>query len=173
MAPTADQLVSACTKFLSAVSNNTSPLAHFSTTHPVSIQHCPARCINPHSFLLRGPNAVRSYFDLLATHWTRSKLNIHTVVPHPAQARVIAKGSVVWTWKRSGRSWREDFTCTLVFEDSDPAALRILSFMVITESAPGTCVMHAVDEDVHDTSVVGTHPIGVWICCYLPQLPTD
>jgi hypothetical protein len=79
----------------------------------------------------------------------------------------------VWTWKRSGRSWREDFTCTLVFEDSDPAALRILSFMVITESAPGTCVMHAVDEDVHDTSVVGTHPIGVWICCYLPQLPTD
>jgi hypothetical protein len=163
MAPTSDQLISACTQFLSAVSNNTSPLSllsYFSTTHPITIQHCPALCTNPRSFLLRGPNAVRSYFDILATHWTRSKLTTHTVFPDPAHARVVVKGSVVWTWRRSGRSWQEDFTCTLVFEDSDPEALRILSFMIITESGPGTCIMRAVDEDV-DTTVVSAHAIEV------------
>jgi hypothetical protein len=47
-----------------------------------------------------------------------------------------------------------------VFDDSDP--LRIASFLVFTESKPGTCVMRAVDKDWDS---LGTHddPIEVTV----------
>jgi hypothetical protein len=163
MVPTSEQLIDACNCFFTALSNNTPPLAllhHFSTTHPVSIQHCPARCPHPHASILRGPNAVRSYFDILATHWTRSNLTSHAVSADPMTRRVVVTGSVIWTWKRSGRSWQEDFTCTLAFDDSD--ALKITNFIVLTESGPGTCVLRAIDPDPD----VGAHVIKVAVCFY-------
>ncbi|KAF8238057.1 hypothetical protein L208DRAFT_1430828 [Tricholoma matsutake] len=152
-------LIEACNRFFTALANDTPPLSllhHFSNTHPISIQHCPIHCSHPHASILRGPNAVRSYFDILATHWTRSKLTCHSISPDPKLRRVLVKGSVTWTWKRSGRSWQEDFICTLVFDDSD--ALKITQFSVLTESGPGTCVLRAVD---YDHEVVGTHAIEV------------
>jgi hypothetical protein len=149
MPPISDQqLIDACNRFFSAFSTDTPPLillSYFSTTHPITIQHCPAKCPTPHTSILRGPNAVRSYFDLLATHWTRSNLTSHAVAVDPYSRRVIVKGSVNWTWKKSGRSWQEDFSCTLVFDDSDP--LKIANFVVKTENGAKACVMQAVDVD--------------------------
>lgn len=154
MAPSSEQLIAACNNFFAALSNETPPLAllhHFSTTHPITIQHCPANCPHATSSVVKGPNAVRSYFDLLATHWTRSNLTSHAVSADPITRRVLVKGSVIWTWKRSRRSWKEDFSCTLVFDDSE--ALKISNFTVLTESGPGTCVMRAVDKGTNAASV--------------------
>ncbi|KAJ7696690.1 hypothetical protein B0H17DRAFT_390030 [Mycena rosella] len=115
---------------------------HFSTTNEVAIQHAPALCPHPYTSRVTGLNGVRSYFDLLATHWLRSDMKIHerTVVdPH----RVAVTASVQWTWRLSGRSWREDFLCTLEYDDH----LKIVGMIVETRSAQGTCVMRAVDAD--------------------------
>ena len=149
MPPISDQrLIDACNCFFDAFSSDTPPLTllnFFSTTHPVTIQHYPAKCPVPQTSLLRGPNAVRSYFDLLATHWTRSNITSHAVAVDPLSRRVLVKGSINWTWKKSGRSWQEDFSCTLVFDDSDP--LKIAQFVVKTENGAQACVMRAVDAD--------------------------
>ncbi|RDB14619.1 hypothetical protein Hypma_016446 [Hypsizygus marmoreus] len=144
--PSIEQLIVATHRFFEAFSSATHPLAlltYFSTTNPISIQHYPSTCTHPQSSLLRGPNAIRSYFDLIATHWTRSDLHQKTISADPATGKVVLEGSIVWTWKKSGRRWTEDFTCTLVFDD----LLKIVSFVVKTESPPATCVMRAVDSD--------------------------
>jgi hypothetical protein len=142
--PTQAQLRGACNRFFTALATDASALnllSYFSTTQEVAVQHYPASCPHPHTSLLRGSNAIRSYFDLLATHWTRSNLVQHSVSPDPATRSVVVKASVVWTWKQSGHKWKEEFICTLMFDDS----LQIVSLTVRTESGPGTCVMRAVD----------------------------
>lgn len=117
-------------------------VAHFSSTKEVVIQHAPALCPHPYTSRLTGLNAVRSYFDLLTTHWMRSDTQTHSrTVVGPSQ--VAVNGSVQWTWRSSGRSWREDFLCTLDYDDN----LKVVGMVVETHSAPGTCVMRAVDED--------------------------
>ncbi|KAF5377865.1 hypothetical protein D9615_006746 [Tricholomella constricta] len=147
--PTRGDILAATERFLSAFANNkTHPLTlltYFSTSAPVTIQHYPSTCTHPQSSLLRGPNAIRSYFDLLATHWTRTGLRMHqrTLEVDAAARRVVVQGCVTWTWKRSGRSWVEEFTCTMGFDE----ALKIVSFAVRTESASKTCIMQAKDVD--------------------------
>jgi hypothetical protein len=91
-----------------------------------------------------GLNAVRSYFDLLATHWTRSDMQSQFVSADLDARRITFTGSVTWTWKKSGRSWREDFSCTVAFDE----ALKITHFGVRTESDTKTCIMRAVDESI-------------------------
>ena len=142
-----DQLISATNAFLQALATNTCSLTlltHFSTTHLVIIQHAPASCPRPQTSRLSGLNAVRSYFDLLATNWTRSKMAIRTKPRADAKAhRVVVGASVTWMWRRSGHEWDEDFTCTLEFDEN----YKISSFIVRTDSAPETCVMRAVDSE--------------------------
>jgi len=145
--PTREQLLAATDRYLAAFANNkTHPLtllSYFSTTSPISIQHCPATCPHPQSSLLRGPNAIRSYFDLLATHWTRTCVHHSTLQADASTRTIVFEGSVTWTWKKSGRSWVEEFTCTLTFDD----LFKIVSFAVRTDSAVKTCVMRAKDVD--------------------------
>jgi hypothetical protein len=119
-------------------------LHYFSTTSPAAIQHTPLECPHPYASKLSGSNAIRSYFDLLATHWTRSGAHIRDELEVDASnRRVVIPASVTWTWKKSGRQWREDFTWTLDYDES----LKISSFVIRTMSGPGTCVMRAVDVD--------------------------
>lgn len=132
--------------FFTALAANRPPLkllAYFSTTSPVSIQHAPRTCPHPSSSRLHGLNAVRSYFDLLATHWERIALTRHSSSVSAASRSVTISATVTWRWKKSGRSWNEDFTCTLEFDDH----FKISHFFVTTESNPSTCVMRAVDAD--------------------------
>lgn len=91
-----------------------------------------------------GSNAIRSYFDLLATHWTRSNARIRatTQIDEPNR-RVVVSASVDWAWRKSGRKWTEDFTWTLDFDEN----LEIISFIIRTVSGPGTCIMRAIDID--------------------------
>ncbi|KAJ6583906.1 hypothetical protein DFH09DRAFT_263422 [Mycena vulgaris] len=145
MSPSNQQLLFAAEVLFLDLSANTACdilLSHFSSTKDVVIQHAPALCPHPYTSRLTGLNAVRSYFDLLATHWLRSNTKIHaqTVVdPY----RVAVNASVQWTWRSSGRSWREDFLCTLDYDDH----LKIIGMIVETNSPPGTCIMRAVDAD--------------------------
>lgn len=146
-APTREQLLAVANRYLAAFANNkTHPLlmlTFFSTTSPVSIQHYPSNSPYPQASILRGPNAVRSYFDLIATHWTRSPVSRRTIDVDPYKRTVVFEGSVTWKWKKSGRSWVEDFTCTLAFDD----LLKIVSYVVRTDSTPQTCLMRAKDVD--------------------------
>ncbi|GLB38733.1 hypothetical protein LshimejAT787_0505980 [Lyophyllum shimeji] len=145
--PTRERLLAATDRYLAAFADNkTHPLtllSYFSTTSPISIQHYPDACSHPQSSLLRGPNAIRSYYDLLATHFTRTCGHRHTLQVDACTRTVIFEGSVTWTWKRSGRSWVEEFTCTLVFDE----LLKIVSVAVRTDSAVKTCVLRAKDVD--------------------------
>ncbi|KAH6912967.1 hypothetical protein BKA70DRAFT_1265645 [Coprinopsis sp. MPI-PUGE-AT-0042] len=145
MAVLEEQLMSATDAFLNALAANTAPLGlltHFSTTHPVTLQHAPAQCPNAQSARFTGLNAVRSYFDLLTTNWTRTAVRVRSRPQlFGERRRAVIDASVTWVWRQSGRRWTEDFTCTLDFDD----ALKIVSFLVATESGPGTCVMTAKD----------------------------
>ncbi|KAF8654681.1 hypothetical protein AX16_003471 [Volvariella volvacea WC 439] len=141
---TSNQLIQSTHNFFNALANNTPPielLSHFSTTRPVTIQHAPASCPHPHTSRLTGLNAIRSYFDLLATHWVRTDTRVHSVHIDPSSRKSIISASVTWMWKKSRRSWTEDFTCTLEYDEN----YKIVSFLVCTNSGPGTCVMRAVD----------------------------
>ncbi|KAL0946787.1 hypothetical protein HGRIS_012960 [Hohenbuehelia grisea] len=113
-------------------------LSYFSTSEHVVFEHAPRQARRSP---LYGLNAVRSYFDLLATHWTRYDGVRHRTDVYEGANRVVIFASVHWQWRTSGRSWREDFTCTLEFDDH----LKIKTFVILTESSPQTCVMHAVD----------------------------
>ncbi|TFK71272.1 hypothetical protein BDN72DRAFT_469281 [Pluteus cervinus] len=143
---TTQQLLSSTNSFFNALSNNTSPitlLSYFSTTRLVSLQHAPATCPHPHTSRLTGLNAIRSYFDLLATHWTRTDMRIHSAQVDSSAKQVVVAASVTWMWKKSRKSFTEDFTCTLQFDDNQ----KIVDFLVCTNSGPGTCVMRAVDAE--------------------------
>jgi len=148
-----EQKLRVCSEaFFDAFAANTPPikmLQHFSTTSPTFVQHTPVECPHPLSSRVAGINAVRSYFDLLATHWTRSGASIRDELEVDAvNRRVTIPASVTWKWRQSGRAWREDFTWTLGFDES----FKISSFIVRTMSGGGTCVMRAVDSA--DTEVM-------------------
>ncbi|KAJ3555813.1 hypothetical protein NP233_g12118 [Leucocoprinus birnbaumii] len=140
-------LLATTDSFFKAFSANQPPLkllSFFSTTHPVSIQHAPRTCPNPHTSRLHGLNAIRSYFDLLATHFERTSITQHSQNVLGARERTVTtSASVTWRWKKSGRSWNEDFTCTLEFDEHS----KICNFVVVTESSPSTCVMRAIDTE--------------------------
>lgn len=137
---TSDQLRAVADAFFAdlKVSPSKVVLRHFSTTEVVVFDHSPRFSYNSTLF---GLNAVRSYLDLLATHWTCHDLRKHQMDVSLDARRVVAKASVIWKWKKSGRSWQEDFTCTLDFDET----MKIKSFVIKTDSAPETCVMRAVD----------------------------
>ncbi|KAJ7490556.1 hypothetical protein FB451DRAFT_621919 [Mycena latifolia] len=145
MSPSTQQLLFAAeVLFLDLGASTPSDIlvTHFSSTNDVVIQHAPALCPHPHTSRVTGLNAVRSYFDLLATHWMRSNSEVHAKTVVDAY-RVAVTASVQWTWRLSGRSWREEFLCTLEYDDH----LKIVAMIVETNSPPGTCVMRAVDAD--------------------------
>ena len=141
MSPTGPQLLAATHAFLADIAAETSSvclLSHFSTTQQVSFNHSPEE---NGTNSLTGLNAVRSYFDLLATHWTRHDVKEHHIAVYPEFQRVILKASVRWVWKASGRGWREEFTCTIDYDDH----VKVKRLAVRTDSPPSTCVMRAVD----------------------------
>ncbi|KAH0578036.1 hypothetical protein H2248_005592 [Termitomyces sp. 'cryptogamus'] len=137
--PTREQLLAVTNRYLTAFAND--------KTHPLYFTIHPAPHIPKH-LILRGPNAVRSYFDLIATHWTRSPVSHRIIDADPFTRTVIFEGSITWKWKKSGRSWIEDFTCTLAFDE----LLKIVSYVVRTDSASKTCLMRA--KDVDDSSLM-------------------
>jgi len=141
---TRNQLLFAADSLFADLASNTPPLLllyHFSTTHPVVIQHAPAACPHAKASRLTGLNAVRSYFDLLATNYTRDDIQKHAVHANVDTRQVVVTASVRWMWKASRRTWREEFTCTLGYDEY----LKVISFEVATQSSPATCVMRAVD----------------------------
>ena len=143
-------LLDAASSFFNDFSQTATPatlLLHFSTTQPIAIQHAPALSQNGHNSPLLGPNAVRSYFDLLATHWTRAPVAVNHTEADLVTNTVTADASITWTWRRSRRRWREDFICVLTYDDS----LKITSLNLQTVSDPETCLMNAVD--MHTTTV--------------------
>ncbi|KAJ7643693.1 hypothetical protein FB45DRAFT_895774 [Roridomyces roridus] len=130
-------------------------ISHFSSDESVVLQHAPARCPHRSTSLMTGPNAVRSYLDLLATYWYRSDSQIHERKVVGAN-RVEVSASVRWTWRSSGRSWVEDFVCLLDYDEH----LKVVGMTVDTKSAPGTCIMRAVD---------AAEPI-LWTLSDLPEI---
>lgn len=60
---------------------------------------------------------------------------------YSAESKVVMKANVRWTWRVSKRSWREEFTCTLHFDENK----KIKSFVIKTDPPKASCVMHAVD----------------------------
>ena len=137
-----EELRCAAEAFFADVAANTPArhiLSHFSTTAPIAFAHAPAHL--QHTFPIAGLNAVRSYFDLIATHFTRKAMTKHEQHIDPEHARVVVRASIQWQWKRSGRSWTEDFILTLDYDDN----LKVTSFVISTESDDSTCVMWAVD----------------------------
>jgi hypothetical protein len=135
-------LMFAANNLFAAIASHTPPvrlLSHFSRTEPVVIDHTPIH--SPHAYPATGLNAIRSYFDLLSTHWICESIQRHDMHVRPEVLQVVAKASIIWTWRHSGRSWKEDFTCTLDYDDQ----LKVKHFLVRTTSPPGTCVMMAVD----------------------------
>lgn len=58
------------------------------------------------------------------------------------EGRAEVKASVQWTWRASHRSWRELFSCTLIFDESR----KVKAYIMQTDSPKSTCVMHAVDK---------------------------
>lgn len=147
ISPTREQLVVATNDLLAAIVSHTPPLrllSHFSRTELVVIDHTPIN--SPHAYPATGLNAVRSYFDLLSTHWICESFERHEMHVFPEAQQVVAKASVVWAWRHSGKSWREDFTCTFDFDDQ----LKVKRFVIRTTSSPRTCVMMANDSYVED-----------------------
>jgi len=131
--------------FFKDFANNVSPLlmlVHFSNTSPVVLQHGPKTCPYPFRWRVAGLNAVRSYFDLIATTWSRSGVKICEPPKIDANSRhAIVELSADWTWRKSGRTWTEDFTWDLEFDEG----MKITNFVVRTTSDPATCLMRAVD----------------------------
>ncbi|KAJ7069322.1 hypothetical protein C8F01DRAFT_1015128 [Mycena amicta] len=148
MGPTQKQLLFAADALFLDLAANASTkiiLSHFSSTHELTIQHAPASCPHPEGSRLTGLNAVRSYFDLVATHWERADMAVESqsVLAHPERT-VAVRGSVRWIWRLSRHEWVEKFVCLLEYDDN----LKVAGMMVQTTSAPGTCVMRAVDLDL-------------------------
>jgi hypothetical protein len=113
-------------------------LSHFSTTQNVTLQHDYVYSAAPCQFV--GLHAVRSYFDLLSLHWERDNMH-HTCDVRADKQQVVVKASVQWTWRVSRKSWREDFTCTLDFDEM----LKVKGFLVSSNPPEECCVMRAVD----------------------------
>jgi hypothetical protein len=117
MDPTSDQLQAAGDKLFADIAASTSPLlllSHFSDTEIVVIDHAH---IDAHPAPNVGLNAVRSYFDILTTHWSRSNLERHETFIRPESHQVICRASVWWTWRSSGRKFKEEFTVTVDWDD--------------------------------------------------------
>ena len=114
---------------------------YFSTTVPAFIEHAPSSCRHPPSRLI-GPNALRSYFDLLSMNFKRPDvITRSTPAVDGVARRVVIVTSIEWTWKMSGRKWTEDSTWIIDFDES----FKIRGFTVKTMSDPKTCVLQAVD----------------------------
>ncbi|TRM60601.1 hypothetical protein BD626DRAFT_127019 [Schizophyllum amplum] len=120
-------------------------VAHFSTLHEPQIQHAPAACPLAQRGLsrLRGLNAVRSYFDLLATHFERAGVaEVRRMWADPTRRAATAQVETKWRWRASGRKFEEELDMELVFDEQ----MKIVSFVVATTG--GTCMMNAVDVEV-------------------------
>ncbi|KAJ7019425.1 hypothetical protein C8F04DRAFT_334476 [Mycena alexandri] len=157
MPPSRQQLLFAAeVLFLDLASDASSNILvrHFSSTEEVVLQHAPALCQHPHTSRVTGMNAVRSYFDLLATHWLRSETKLHSQRVVEGCSKVTVTASVKWTWRLSGRSWREDFSCTLEYDDH----LKVVQMIIETNSPQGTCVMRAIDADPLTSGELPTSP---------------
>jgi len=114
-------------------------LSHFSSTHNVTLQHDYIHNTVTYSFA--GLHAVRSYFDLLSLHWMRDDMRFHDCHVYADKSQVVVKASVQWTWRVSKRSWRENFTCTLDFDER----LKVKRFIVVSNPPEESCVMLAID----------------------------
>jgi len=124
---------------IAAQKPSASLLSHFSTAQIVTLQHDYIHSTTPHLFV--GLHAVRSYFDLLALHWTRDDIRFYKFDVHPDKLQVVITASVQWTWKVSKKSWREDFACTLDFDEW----LKVKGLVVRSNAPETSCVLLAVD----------------------------
>ncbi|KIY51541.1 hypothetical protein FISHEDRAFT_70766 [Fistulina hepatica ATCC 64428] len=124
----------------SASASPTTMLSHFSTMSEPIIEHAPMGCPMASLSHLKGSNAVRSYFDILATNWRHSDIDVYSVDVDAAHRSVSVCASITWTWRSSGHRFREDFVSNLQFDEH----LKLQSFVIKT--LPGSeCVMRAKD----------------------------
>lgn len=141
-----DQLIHAANSFLAALSNPTRNsrmlLSYFSTRQTVTLDHSPSVTQYPqYSAPFIGLSAVRSYFDLIAMHYTVVSVATHSFQAFASQSRVVSISSIQWRWRSSGNTWTEDVSCTFEYDEQ----LKLKSFIVKTQSAEDTCVLRAVD----------------------------
>lgn len=150
--PSPENILSAVDKFLCAFFRDSTTsaemLEYFSTSYLITIQHAPQSCCPEFAAnKMQGHNAVRSYFDLLTTHWYREALNLddqpHIAFDHSLESlcTVAVDASIRWTWRRTRRQWTEDLNCAITLDDN----LKIVSLIFRTLSSPETCVMYAKD----------------------------
>lgn len=141
--------------------SSTQLLEFFSTSQEPVIQHIPADCPNPLGSRLTGLNAVRSYFDIQATHWRRDHIGVRNLPRLDLENRtVVLDASVVWVWRCSRRRWTEDVSCTITFDDD----MKITSFIVRTESSSETCVWNAKDVDLPAVEDLALKHVGETRC---------
>jgi hypothetical protein len=164
---TKDDLLGSAKRLFSDLASNagsTALLSHFSSNHQITLRHCATedmvdgqgnnatfpltstRSPCTSTYVLTGHNAVRSYFDMICTHWTRSRVEVHhtsySLPKYPNRPpQVVIDFSITWTWNRSGHSWTEDCTMTIDFDDS----AKMVNMLCQTTSGRETCVMHATD----------------------------
>ncbi|KAL1705242.1 hypothetical protein EV121DRAFT_279799 [Schizophyllum commune] len=106
-------------------------LAHFSTLHEPILQHAPAGCPLRGGIesRMRGLNAVRSYFDLLATHFNfhgmEEDVDIKRVWAEPCRRAAKAQVHARWRWRTRGQSGgresreRQDHRCARKSTEED------------------------------------------------------
>ncbi|KAL1745000.1 hypothetical protein HDZ31DRAFT_82263 [Schizophyllum fasciatum] len=134
-------------------------LAYFSALHEPVIQHAPARGpsrASPESRMY-GLNAVRSYFDLLATHFDlqgmEEDVKVRRVWTEPTRRAALAEVHAGWRWRAKGqrgaagcsasgcqrppRGFNEEFELEVVFDEE----MKVASFLVATTG--GLCAMEA------------------------------
>lgn len=162
--PLAKQMCFAVDAFRDALCTERSSsqlLEFFSTSQEPVIQHTPANCSNPLGSRLTGLNAVRSYFDIQATHWRRDHIGVRGLPQLDLEQRtMVLDASVVWVWRCSRRRWTEDVNCTITLDDD----MKIVSFVIRTESGPESCVWLAKDVDRPAHESLGVKRVGETRC---------
>jgi hypothetical protein len=69
-------------------------------------------------------------------------MQLHGYDVYADKLQVVIKASVQWTWKVSKKSWREDFTCTIDFDE----LLKVKAYSVKSNPPEENCIMRAIDE---------------------------
>jgi len=110
---------------------------YFSDTDCPVFRHVPEEDVNTPAGWVYGHDGVRSYFDLLALHWTRQfcvRQSSITVDPVSRTCQFVL--DIHWSWRRPGiPGWLEILECNQTYD----FAYKIMRAEYITLSGRDTC----------------------------------
>ncbi|KAH9482487.1 hypothetical protein JR316_0004587 [Psilocybe cubensis] len=142
MSPTRLQLLIAAQKFCESFAEKKSIdeiLAHFSTTHEISVIEYGAPILAP--FLGRpfvGSQAVKQYFDLISSLLSYKEMAFSEYVVDTEVLKASVKGRAEFTWLNTCQSWNETFTYTLDFDEE----AKITRYQVWADSGSAYLASH-------------------------------